>query len=52
MMTLMLVYDFAHEALSPFEGLTHVKSIFKIMSINAVVASLILSHNNSSFMLL
>jgi len=29
--------------LSPFEGLTHVDSVLKIMSRNVVVASLILS---------
>jgi len=38
--------------LSPFEGRTHVESIFKIVCVNAVVASLILSQDNSSFMLL
>jgi hypothetical protein len=38
--------------LSPFKGLTHVESIFKIICVNAVVASLILFKDNSSFMLL
>jgi hypothetical protein len=40
------------EGLSPFEGLTHVESIFKIMCVNVVIASLILSQDNSNFMLL
>jgi hypothetical protein len=56
MMTLLLVKDFVHDAcrpggLSPFERLTYVESIFKIMSKNVVVTSLILSQKNSSFML-
>jgi hypothetical protein len=38
--------------LSPFEGLTYVESIFKIMCVNAVVTSLILTQDNSSFILL
>jgi hypothetical protein len=55
-MTLLLVKDFVHDAcrpggLSPFERLTYVESIFKIMSKNVVVTSLILSQKNSSFML-
>jgi hypothetical protein len=38
--------------LSPFEGMTNVESIFKIMSRNAIVTSLILSQDNNSLMLL
>jgi hypothetical protein len=37
---------------SPFKGLTHVESIFKIVCVNTFVASLILAQDNSSFMLL
>jgi hypothetical protein len=40
------------EDLSPFEGLTNVESIFKIIRRNAVVTSLILFQDNTSFMLL